>query len=221
MANGKNIKIKHAAGSKILPAAIDVLCKTLRYEILNSEPVNKLYDDNTNFVLAFWHGKMIVPWFFHRRKNFGALVSLSKDGDILSAVLNKWKYNVVRGSSYKGGKESLNTMLELARQNYSIAITPDGPTGPNEKMKAGAVIVAKKTKIPLVLIGVHIKKKFVLKSWDNFQIPKPFTKVIVKYSEPIFIDENLSFDETSEIIKNQEAQLSLLNSETEKLCLQL
>jgi len=218
MKSSENNKLLKNAGLKLLPAVIDVLCKTLRYEIINFESVNKLYDDNSNFVLAFWHGKMIVPWFLHRGKNFGALVSLSKDGDILSAVLNKWKYNVVRGSSHKGGKESLENMLELAQQNYSIAITPDGPTGPNEKMKAGAVIVAKKTKIPLVLAGVFVKKRFVLNSWDNFQIPKPFTKVIVKYSEPIFIDENLSFDETSEIIKNQEAQLSLLNSEAEKLC---
>ncbi len=218
MSSNENNKLLKLAVLKILPTIINVLCKTLRIEILNNDSVKKLYEHKSNFVLAFWHGKMIVPWFLHREKNFGALVSLSNDGDILSAVLNKWKYNVVRGSSHKGGKESLENMIELARQNYSIAITPDGPTGPKEQMKAGAVVVAKKTNIPLVLIGVYIKKKFVLNSWDNFQIPKPFSKVIVKYSELIYIDENLSFDETSEVIKNQESRLNLLNSEAEKLC---
>lgn len=219
MHNSVNNKILKSAGLKLLPAAIDVLCKSLRYEVVNSEPVNKLYAENNNFVLAFWHGKMIVPWFLHRNKNFGALVSLSKDGDILSAVLSKWKYNVVRGSSHKGGKESLNTMLELVRQNYSIAITPDGPTGPNEKMKAGAVVLAKKANIPLILVGVYINNKFILNSWDGFQIPKPFSKIIVKYSEPIFIDTNLSYEETSKIIKSEEVKLSALNNEVRSLCL--
>ncbi len=219
MKSSKSNKLLNSVGLKLLPAAIDVLCKTLRFTIVNPESTSKMYNSNKNFVLAFWHGKMIVPWFLHRKKNFGALVSLSKDGDILSAVLKKWEYNVVRGSSHKGGKESLNEMLELVRLNYSIAITPDGPTGPSEKMKAGAVVVAKKTKIPLILVGVHIKNKFVLDSWDSFQIPKPFSQIFVKYSEPIFIDENLSYEETSEIIKSEEVKLSALNNEVKNLCL--
>lgn len=206
-----------SAGLKLLPVLINVLCKTLRFRIINIDQVNKLFEENKNFVLAFWHGKMIVPWYLHRNKNFAALVSLSNDGDILSSVLNKWNYNVVRGSSHRGGSDSLENMIELAKQNYSIAITPDGPTGPPEKMKAGAVVLAKKTNIPLVLLGVYVDKKFILNSWDKFQIPKPFTKVTVKYSESLFVDAKLNYEETSELIRMQEERLSLLNNEVENL----
>lgn len=217
MRNKANNRFLKSAGLKLLPVLINVLCKTLRFRIININSPNKLLDEGKNFVVAFWHGKMIVPWYLHRNKNFAALVSLSEDGDILSSVLNKWKYNVVRGSSHKGGSNSLDNMIELAKQNYSIAITPDGPTGPPEKMKAGAVVLAKKTNIPLVLVGVYVNKKFVLNNWDKFQIPKPFAKVTVKYSEPVFVDTKLTYEETSELIKIQEEKLSLLNNEVENL----
>ena len=196
-----------------LSHSIDLLCRSLRVTNINKEEVNKLVDQNKNFVLAFWHGQMLLAWYLHRNKNYTALISKSKDGDLLEKILKHWNYNVVRGSSSQGGGVALGILVDFARNNDSVVITPDGPRGPINKMKPGAVIAAKKSKTPLILVGVGYKKKKVLKSWDKFEIPKFFSEARAVYSEPVYINSDLSFVETSEIILGCEQKLNKLQNE--------
>lgn len=203
-------------GNLILKYSLDLLCKSLKIEIVNKEVIENLEKQNKNYVLAFWHGTMLLPWFLHRNKNFSALTSMSKDGDLLAKLLRFWNYEVIRGSSSKGGDVALGIMIFYAKNKYSIAITPDGPTGPPLKFKAGAVITAKKSKIPLVLAGVGFSKKKKLKSWDNFQIPLPFSNARIIYSDPIIIDAELDYNQTDEIIKSCEKIMNELQLEAEK-----
>ncbi len=206
------------AGNYFLFTLVDLLCRSVRIKVVNKNYIEELFNKNEKFVLAFWHGYMLIPWFLHRNKNFGALVSMSKDGDLLAKVLSKWNYKVVRGSSHKGGKEALGNIMQLIAENHPVAITPDGPTGPPHKMKAGAVVAAKKSGVPLVLLGVHYRDAKTLKSWDSFRIPKPFSNVCVVYSEPINIDENSTYEETSMMIAKAGEKLNDLQMEAEKLC---
>ncbi|NOX17578.1 MAG: lysophospholipid acyltransferase family protein [Chlorobi bacterium] len=203
------------AGRTLLPFAIDVLFKTVKIRYENKEEFLKFIDAGENVVVAFWHGKMAAGWYSNKGKNFSALASQSKDGEILTGILKRWKYNVVRGSSRRGGKESLENMIELVNKNNSIAITPDGPTGPAKVMKPGAVVLAKKTKRPLFLLGVGYKKKIQFKSWDSFELPKPFSEAVVKYSPAYFIDAELNFEETDKLIKEYGVKLEELNKEAE------
>lgn len=197
-------------GNYVLYILIQTLCKTLRIQTTGSESINSLIKEKKNFVLAFWHGTMVIPWFAHGNLKLLAIISQSKDGDLLAKILRKWKYKVVRGSSSKGGEVALQIMIDHAKHECAVAITPDGPRGPNFKMKAGAVITAKKSGVPLVLVGAGYKSKIKLHSWDNFEIPFPFSKVQLVYSEPIMIDKNLSRDETSKIILQCEEKLNEL-----------
>jgi lysophospholipid acyltransferase (LPLAT)-like uncharacterized protein len=75
-------------------------------------------------------------------------------------------------------------------------------------MKAGAIITAKRSKTPLILLGVGYNKKRVLKSWDKFEIPKLFSTANAVYSNPVYINSDLSFADTSEIINNCEQKLN-------------
>jgi lysophospholipid acyltransferase (LPLAT)-like uncharacterized protein len=203
-------------GSFILKHSLDALCKTLRISYKNKKVIDDLRKKKQNYVLAFWHGTMLLPWFLHRNDGFTALTSKSKDGDLLAKQLKHWKYKVVRGSSSKGGDVALGVMVDLAKNGYSVAITPDGPRGPEHKFKAGAVIIAKKSEVPVVLIGIGIKSKKKLKSWDKFQIPNPFSNVNVIYSDPVYVDGKLSYDDTSKIIDDCEQKLNELQKEAEK-----
>ena len=205
-------------GNRFLYYFISLLCKTLKIIKINDEHVSKLEEENKNYVFAFWHGKMLIPWYINRKKNFSALVSRSKDGDILANLLKKWQYDVSRGSSHSGGKEALDEILSKANSMKNVSITPDGPTGPIYKMKAGAVITAKKTQIPLVMVGVYNEKKYVLKSWDRFEIPKMFSKSVLVFSDPVYVDENLSYENTTKKIDECENKLIALEKEAEKYC---
>ena len=200
-------------GNIFLIYLVNVLCKSLRITYVNKNAVDALEKQSKNYVLAFWHGTMLLPWYTSRKKNIAALISKSKDGDLLAKILKSWKYEVIRGSSTTGGSVALGIMVDYAKNNSSVAITPDGPRGPALKMKAGAVITAKKSRLPLILCGIGIKKKKALKSWDSFEVPMPFTKVYVIFSDPMYIDENLGFNETSKIILNCEAKLNELQYE--------
>lgn len=205
-------------GIKSASTAIRLLMKTLRIRTVNGGVITKVANEKKIFVSAFWHGSMMIGWYIHRGKNVAALVSQSKDGEVLAAVLEKWNYHVVRGSSSIGGHEALDIMVELMQKNYSLSITPDGPRGPIHKMKAGAVVAAKKSSAPLFLAGIGIKSKIVLKSWDRFEVPKPFTKVVVVYSDPILIDGNLSRETTNDKIIECEKLLNQLQKEALELC---
>jgi lysophospholipid acyltransferase (LPLAT)-like uncharacterized protein len=210
---GKNTKlILQYLGNYLLFYAAVVLCKSLRVRTKNFENLKSLLDTD-NLVIAFWHGTMIIPWFYFRKHKMSALVSGSKDGELLFRVLNKWKYNVQRGSSSKGGKDALQKLIDLAAEKYSLAITPDGPGGPVFKMKPGAVIVSKKSQIPLVMVGIGIDKKWTLKSWDSFEVPKFFSRINMVASNPITISNALTYDETSEKILECEKILNQLQAE--------
>ena len=205
-------------GNRFAFFAINLLFKTLRIKIKNGEDISKMNSSGQNYVVAFWHGSMGIGWYLHRIK-IAALVSQSKDGDILANILKKWNYHIVRGSSSNGGKEALSLMVDLLNQNYSLAITPDGPKGPVARMKAGAIVAAKRSSVPLFLIGIGIKKKFIMKSWDSFEIPKPFTKVNVVYSDPIIISNTINSEEISAKLEEYDKLLNELQKEALELCL--
>jgi len=195
-------------GNYFIVGGINFLCKTLKIEYVNKKVIDNLEKQNINYIIAFWHGTMLLPWYLNKDKKFVALTSKSKDGDLLAKILKDWKYTVVRGSSSMGGEVALGIMIDYAKNKRSIAITPDGPRGPIYKLKAGAVITAKKSSLPLVLVGIGYKKKKILNSWDKFEVPKFFTKAKAVFSEPYYIDKNLSFNETSKVIEDFERQLN-------------
>lgn len=205
-------------GNTLAGSLINLLIKTLSIKRINHAGFDLISKDQ-NCVVAFWHGKMFLGWYLQKNKKFSALVSHSKDGEVLANLLTKWGYRVTRGSSHIGGKEALGMMVEQSNSGNSFAITPDGPKGPARKMKAGAVVLAKKCSQNLFLIGIGYKKKVVLKSWDSFEVPLPFTKVTAVYSDPVRINIDLTFDETSKVINDLEIRLEELTKEAETICL--
>lgn len=204
-------------GLTVLKFLVSALVKTYRIKFVNADQPDQLLNNGEKIVAAFWHGTMLVPWFIHRNKKFSALVSRSKDGEILASVLKRWNYRVIRGSSHVGGKEALKLLTDTVDEGCSAAITPDGPTGPARKFKPGAVVLAKRKNIPLFLVGTASAEKKILKSWDSFEIPKPFTRVAVCYSNAIKIKNDAEREEIEQVINECEIKLNELQEEAEKI----
>lgn len=159
-------------------------------------------------IVAFWHGLMLPVWKFFSKYGSTAVVSLSKDGEILSTLLKKWNYSLIRGSSKKGGKEALNNIVSEDKNRF-ILITPDGPQGPACKFKPGAVVAAQRRQSPLYLCSVKITyyKQFS-KSWDKFLLPLPFATIILDLSNPIIIDAEANRTKIDMIIAQAEQWLN-------------
>ncbi len=183
----------------LLRTLIELFMRTISFSIENEGPVQAMLDKKQPFVLVFWHGSMTYPWWRMRRQNAAALVSHSKDGQILANLLQSWDYHVLRGSSSRGSKEAMQAMRGAVREGYVLCVTPDGPRGPYHEMKMGAVRVAQTMRVPLVSVSVGYRRYRRLKSWDRFEIPFPFTRARVVYSDPLLIDPDLTGEPLDEV----------------------
>lgn len=200
-------------GHLLLRRVVEVWCKTLRVQKINWKALEALKRNNENIIIGFWHGTMLLPWYELRGSKYMGLTSYSKDGELLARILDRWGYKVTRGSSSRGGDVALGIMVDYAKYEGSVMVTPDGPRGPAHKFKAGAVVAAQRSERPLLLLGVGIKQKWSLKSWDKFQVPVPFTKVNIVCSDPIWVPKQATRDEVSLQIERCEELLEKLQTE--------
>ena len=214
-------RILHWLGKKSLWFIASLLCATLRTRRHNAKFFEEVRNGRWPFVLAFWHGAMLAGWYLHRPLRGGrvaALVSRSGDGEILAAILERWNFRLIRGSSHLGGKEALQLMIGAVAEGDALCITPDGPTGPRHRMKAGTIRTAQQTQVPLFLVGIASRRRRRLKSWDQFEIPMPFSAVSVWYSEPIIVPQDLREAAFDEYLKAREAELEELHRKAEEEC---
>jgi lysophospholipid acyltransferase (LPLAT)-like uncharacterized protein len=211
----KRQKVLRFLGHYLSYSVLTLLFKSLRIEKTNADSLENLKAEGKQYVLAFWHGTMLLPWYLHGDPQTAALTSKSKDGDLLARLLKKWRYKVVRGSSSSGGDIALGIMVDYAKNNYAIAITPDGPRGPRHSFKAGAVVTAKRSGLPIILAGVGYRRKKILGNWDKFEIPCFFSKARVIYSDPVHVHANFSYDEISGMISFCEKELGRLQAEAQ------
>lgn len=158
-------------------------------------------------IIVFWHNEMMPIWRLFAHKYAGAVVSQSKDGQILSDLLDKWGFILIRGSSSKGGKEVMNQLVEKSKDNF-VLLTPDGPRGPRHILKPGGIVAAQRSGTRFYFIKVNIHKKITFhKSWDKFEFPLPFSKISIEISEPYIISSELNNDEISVLMTNIEEKM--------------
>src|ERR1044071_9522816 len=126
-----------------------------------------------------------------RRRNpsrgIAAMVSASKDGGFLTAILECFQVQPVRGSSSRRGAQALLELTTWAERGYDLAITPDGPRGPCYRVQEGLVALAQITGIPVIPVSCNLSSKICLKSWDQFQIPLPFSRCEIILEKPVYI----------------------------------
>lgn len=180
-----------------------ILCSTLRYEI-QSGPIAQEYKIATKrkngedikanpMVICLWHDELFP--LMHLKKNLEiiCIVSGSKDGSILENTLNSLGLYTATGSSRRGGLKALLNVVRLVNQHgWHTCITVDGPMGPRHKAKDGAFLLAYKNKSHIVPVRLIMSKAWRLKSWDRFQIPLPFSKVIFNVGDGFFVNEELT-----------------------------
>lgn len=132
--------------------------------------------------LVLWHNRLFLAAEIFRRyrqpRPMYALVSPSQDGAWLTAFFSLIGLRAVRGSSSNLGREAASALVEVLRRGDDIGITPDGPRGPRYVLKPGALIVARRTRTSLLLVGADFESAWRFnKAWDRFYLPKPFSRV--------------------------------------------
>jgi lysophospholipid acyltransferase (LPLAT)-like uncharacterized protein len=145
--------------------------------------------DGPPVIFCLWHNRLAISMIVHRRhpRKLAALVSASKDGALLAAVLGRFGVEQIRGSSSRRGPQALLELTSHAKRGYDLAVTPDGPKGPRYVVQHGVIALAQVTGLPIIPVTCNTQLKICLKSWDRFQIPLPFSRCEFILNEPIFV----------------------------------
>jgi lysophospholipid acyltransferase (LPLAT)-like uncharacterized protein len=170
---------------RLLAALIYVVAQavtaTLRFKL---EDLSGYFSDvpQEKYIFAIWHNRLALSLIIYRRyvarrdrkRRLVALVSASKDGGLLTGILELFKVQPVRGSSSRRGAQAFREMVAWGRRGHDLALTPDGPRGPCYVVQEGVISTAQMTGMPIVPVTYHLNWKIRVKSWDRFQIPLPF-----------------------------------------------
>jgi len=141
----------------------------------------------TGCVFAFWHARLLPLVFTHRGRDAMVLISRHRDGELIARIMERLGFRAARGSSTRGGEQGARELLRELGARRQIGITPDGPRGPAERAKPGAVFLASQSGLPIVPVASAASSAWVLRSWDGFRVPRPFARVVVGYGDPIVV----------------------------------
>ncbi len=170
---------------------VRALAATWRYRVRGWDHVQAAQATQRPIVYVLWHSRILPLLYSRRNEGMALLISRHRDGSYLALLAERWGYRVVRGSSKRGGEVGLLGLVRFLQQGggAEVALTPDGPRGPAEKAKAGAVAAAQHAGALVIPAGARASRAWWLKSWDRFCIPKPFAVVEVVYGTPLDVGE--------------------------------
>ncbi|MBN2244306.1 MAG: lysophospholipid acyltransferase family protein [Candidatus Aminicenantes bacterium] len=161
------------------------LAFTSRISVVGGEHYEHLRAEKKPVVILIWHGRILLATYFFRNKNIMPLISPSQDGEIIVRILAKWRYKILRGSSSHSVFDAWKKMKRELLNKGEVIIVPDGPKGPDRKMKPGGVKLACETNAFLLPFSFSASRRKLLKSWDSFLLFPPFSRVVVFFGEPI------------------------------------
>lgn len=177
---------------------IKALSLTWRVKLVNEpEPAT------APVIFSIWHNRLALCMKAYYRfgkprwpaPGLAALISASKDGALLARVLKYFRVAPVRGSSSRRGRQALLEMTTFIEDGYNAAITPDGPKGPKYKVQEGIIALAQVTGATIIPVSARVSRKWTLRSWDAFQIPKPFALCEMHLHKPLRVPREATDDE--------------------------
>jgi hypothetical protein len=143
---------------------------------------------NPPVLYSFWHETILTTAWHHRGCGSAVMISSSRDGELIAQLSKKLGYLPARGSSTRGGREAAQALIETLKSGGNCAITPDGPRGPRRKVQPGVSMIPRHSGRSVVSIGFAAERCWRFKSWDRFMMPKPFSRCVFVYGEPIEMD---------------------------------
>ena len=214
-------EIKYFLMLHMLPPLIYIflifLKTTSRTEHINRESILDKWEKGENFIVCFWHGRLLMMPFANKRGRGKVLISRHRDGEFIAKVINFFKLGTIRGSYRKGSVSSLREILFNLKHGFDIAITPDGPKGPKYKVKRGIIELSKLTGKATLPITYSAGKKITFKSWDSFIVPYPFSKISFLWGDPIYVSKDASAQEIEAKRVKLENELILLTEKADKM----
>jgi lysophospholipid acyltransferase (LPLAT)-like uncharacterized protein len=182
---------------RIVWALLWIVGITWRFEVIAEEGVTPvLFGEKPGpEIYCFWHQCVLPCTMYFRRSRAVILISRSFDGELITRILKMFGYDAVRGSSSRGAREGLLGLKHIIETGRTAIFTADGPLGPIYQTKMGPIKLAQTTGAPIGAFHLQPERAWVMKSWDRFLIPKPFTRIVVSWGPWTRVPHDLPQDE--------------------------
>jgi hypothetical protein len=188
--------------------AVLLIGRTLRWEVFGWENWEAARRVGKGLIYTFWHREIFSACWFWRKRGIVVMTSQNFDGEYIARIIQAHGCGAARGSSTRGAPQALREMVECLTKGVDTAFTIDGPRGPRFVAKRGSVLLSKATGAAILCFHVAPRHAYVFKkSWDQFQLPYPFSRVAMFIAPPIVVSSEA--DEQEQARKLQEVQAAL------------
>ncbi|MDH5407522.1 MAG: lysophospholipid acyltransferase family protein [Gammaproteobacteria bacterium] len=209
-------RIQHLLIAPVVKLLFFVIWSSCRVKVVGENNIDALIKSGKPFIPCYWHQHhFFCSWYMRqlirRGVKIGFLISPSRDGEIPAKMARSWGGVVIRGSTTRTGAQALRDMYNIVvKDGVSPVTTSDGPQGPIHVFKIGDVLLSQFTQAPLLPLSYAANKSWVLTSWDQFIIPKPFSKIIVTIGQPESIPKGLMAEDLEPLRLQMENSLKAL-----------
>ncbi len=191
---------------------IKIVGPTIRWQSDGDCHLEEIYQSGNRAIFTFWHGRIFPATYYWRNRGIVVMTSMNRDGEAIAQCIQRFGYAAARGSSSRGGFRALAEMAREIRQGRDTAFTIDGPRGPRYIAKQGPVLLALKTGAAIFCFHISMKHKIQLNSWDQFQIPLPFTEALILKAAPIWVPPDASEEHLRGLHEQMQAKLDDLRN---------
>ncbi len=187
------------------------------WEVRNWENIQRLLDADQPVILCFWHSRLIANAFgWKSDKALHMLSTPHRDGKLAAMTYNRLGVKTVWGSTRKGGSGAVRGLLKVLKGGGVIAITPDGPRGPRQRMNKSAIDIARMAGATLVPITNTMTRAKMLNTWDQMLVPLPFAKGLFVVGEPLAVPKRADDAVYEEIRIEMERRLNAIMTEADR-----
>ncbi len=168
--------------------------------------LDRVMESHGKVLFGIWHGQIMGGVYLMRNRDITAIVGKHRDAELAGRIITRLGYGLIRGSSRDGGRRALGEALQhMERPDATLAITCDGPIGPYREAKPGIAVIAHRTGVPVVPLGVNgTRKKVLTTSWDDFYVHLPFGKNVIIFGEPVYPDADEEPDPVTDLLRDIE-----------------
>ncbi len=190
---------------------------TNRWQIVGRERPLELRRQGRAFILAFWHGRLLmIPMAWARLAPINMLISAHRDGRIIAGAVRHFGVSSIAGSTRRRGSAALLTMLKRLKAGECVGITPDGPRGPAGSASIGIVNLARLAEVPILPVTYATSRRRILKSWDRFHLALPFGRGVFLWGEPFAVPSELDAAGLERARLFLETRMSQMDEEAER-----
>jgi hypothetical protein len=190
----------------------------LRVRVVGEEAAHKQFSKYGRVIAAVFHQRFLPALAYVTKfRNFKPIVMISQssDGELIASLASRLGLVPVRGSSTRGGRDALMAILRALKKNPGVIHIVDGPTGPKGVIKPGLMAMAQVTSAPIFPVIISAERAWVMKSWDRFLVPKPFSTVTIRWGDPFPVPRGTHPDQLEELRKQVESLMLEAHAEAD------